>query len=390
MSVSPQPPTRSVLPAVERILNRLTGVRTASRGWVACCPAHDDREPSLSIGLGEEGQVLLKCFAGCTMARIVETIGMTVADLFPDSPATFSPDAQASPVGTGRSPLSLLDLAQEKCLPWQFLFNLGVMDTDHGSIEIPYHLADGSLAPRQRIRTALAAKEGSYWSKGQGAIVPYGLERLAEARKAGYLVLVEGESDCWTLWYHHIPALGLPGAEMAGKLEEGMLAGIERLYVIQEPDAGGAAFVKQITRRLETRQWQGKAHIVALNGAKDPNALHQQDVQGVSRSVSAGSGTGRAALLLSLSTTGGHARCLRRTAATDDFQLAGLALLGVTTGPLGHPGHPAGRINAAGGQAQAGQKLAGAFDGPCHCRWRRGVGQTTRQTGGGAVSGTGR
>jgi hypothetical protein len=33
--------------------------------------------------------------------------------------------------------------------------------------------------------------------------VPYGLERLAEARSAGYLVLVEGESDCWTLWKQH-------------------------------------------------------------------------------------------------------------------------------------------------------------------------------------------
>ena len=65
-------------------------------------------------------------------------------------------------------------------------------------------------APRYRIRTALVAQEGSRWNSGEGKIVPYGLERLDEARKAGYLVLVEGESDCWTLWYQGFPALGIP------------------------------------------------------------------------------------------------------------------------------------------------------------------------------------
>jgi hypothetical protein len=269
--------TRSV--HIEYVLNHLTGVRPSRHGWVACCPAHADREPSLSIGIGEHEQVLLKCFAGCSLEAIVQAIGMTVADLFPGSPATVSPDGQTSLSGTGHSPLSLLDLAQHKRLPWQFLFNLGVMDNDRGSIEIAYHLPDGTLAPRHRIRTALVAKEGSYWSKGNGEIVPYGLERLEEARQAGYLVLVEGESDCWTLWYHHMPALGLPGAEMAGKLEETMLEGIEQLYVMQEPDAGGTAFVKHISRLLEMWHWHGKASIVTLPGAKDPNELHQQHMQ---------------------------------------------------------------------------------------------------------------
>jgi len=264
---------------IEYVLNHLRGVRPSMHGWVACCPAHHDQEPSLSIGIGEGGQALLKCFAGCSLEAIVQAIGMSIADLFPGSPVAPSSEGQMRPSGNGRSPLSLLDLAQHKRLPWQFLFNLGVTDNDRGSIEIAYHLADGSLAPRHRIRTALVAKEGSYWSKGTGDIVPYGLERLKEARQAGYLVLVEGESDCWTLWYHHIPALGLPGAEMAGKLDEAMLEGIERLYVMQEPDAGGAAFVKHISHQLESWHWQGKASIVTLPGAKDPNALHQQDVQ---------------------------------------------------------------------------------------------------------------
>lgn len=269
-------------PALEQVLSQLKGVRTSMRGWRACCPAHADRKPSLSIGLGEHGQVLLKCFAGCSLERIVEAMGLTMTDLFPE--ATPAPDGQAAPPGHTHQPtqptLTLVDLALEKQLPWKFLFNLGVMEHPSGGLQIPYHLQDGTLAPRYRIRTTLVAKEGSRWSKGEGKIVPYGLARLEEARKAGYLVLVEGESDCWTLWYHGFQALGIPGAEMARTLEESMLTGIDRLYIMQEPDAGGMAFVNQFTRKLQAWQWLGKAFVLRLEGAKDPNELHQHDRQG--------------------------------------------------------------------------------------------------------------
>jgi DNA-binding transcriptional regulator YhcF (GntR family) len=272
-------PTQPSSPALEQVLSQLKGVRTSLRGWRACCPAHADRKPSLSIGLGEHGQVLLKCFAGCSLERIVESMGLTMTDLFPD--ITPAPDGQAAlPGNTRHSTLSLVDLALEKQLPWKFLFSLGVMEHPSGGLQIPYHLPDGTLAPRHRIRTALVAKEGSCWSKGEGTIVPYGLARLEEARKAGYLVLVEGESDCWTLWYHGFPAIGLPGAEMSRTLEESMLSGIDRLYIMQEPDAGGTAFVSQIARKLEAWQWPGKAFVLRLEGAKDPNELYQHDRQG--------------------------------------------------------------------------------------------------------------
>jgi hypothetical protein len=275
-------PTQQSSSALEQVLSQLKGVRISMRGWRACCPAHADRKPSLSIGLGEHGQVLLKCFAGCSLESIVEAMDLTMADLFPDAHSEL--EDQAAPPGKTHHPtqttLTLVDLALEKHLPWKFLFSLGVMEHPSGGLQIPYHLPDGTLAARYRIRTALVAKEGSRWSKGEGTIVPYGLGRLEETRKAGYLVLVEGESDCWTLWYHGFPALGLPGAEMARILEESMLTGIDRLYIMQEPDAGGMAFVTQIERKLEAWQWPGKAFVLRLEGAKDPNELHQHDRQG--------------------------------------------------------------------------------------------------------------
>lgn len=261
-------------PQLERVLRHVSGVRKSLKGWTACCPAHNDRTPSLSIGLGKEGQVVLHCFAGCSFASIVQALGLQAADLFPVDPAA-SPRQKE----TTRHTLSLLDLAQAKKIPWKFLCNLGLLEEARG-LRIPYYALDGTPAPRYRIRTAPVAKDGSWWNKGAGEIIPYGLERLEEARQAGFLVLVEGESDCWTLWYHRFPALGLPGAEMAGKLQAEYLTGIERLYVVREPDAAGSRFVEDIASLLTVQGWRGTALVVSLPDAKDPNELHQRDWKG--------------------------------------------------------------------------------------------------------------
>ncbi len=55
--------------------------------WLARCPAHDDSNPSLSISEGDQGQVLLKCHAGCGTEDIVSALGLSMGDLFPkDTP----------------------------------------------------------------------------------------------------------------------------------------------------------------------------------------------------------------------------------------------------------------------------------------------------------------
>lgn len=71
---------------LEKVLNRLDKVKSTGRSkWMACCPAHDDKDPSLSITEAGDGTVLLKCWAGCTAAEIVEAIGLGLRDLFPDT-----------------------------------------------------------------------------------------------------------------------------------------------------------------------------------------------------------------------------------------------------------------------------------------------------------------
>jgi hypothetical protein len=67
---------------VEKVLDRLEGVRNFNGSWKALCPAHDDTEPSLSVSEGGDGRALLKCFAGCANPEIVAQIGLDMSDLF--------------------------------------------------------------------------------------------------------------------------------------------------------------------------------------------------------------------------------------------------------------------------------------------------------------------
>lgn len=71
---------------VQTVLDRLDGWKAVGdRQWLAPCPAHDDRNPSLSIGTGDDGRALVKCQAGCSIDDVLAAMDppMTMADLFP-------------------------------------------------------------------------------------------------------------------------------------------------------------------------------------------------------------------------------------------------------------------------------------------------------------------
>lgn len=70
--------------SAEKLLDRLDKVRAAGAGrWMAACPGHEDRTPSLSIRELEDGRILLHCFAGCGASDILVAVGLSLADLFP-------------------------------------------------------------------------------------------------------------------------------------------------------------------------------------------------------------------------------------------------------------------------------------------------------------------
>jgi hypothetical protein len=68
---------------IDNLLSRLDRVKqTKADSWMACCPAHKDRAPSLSIRYIDD-KTLIHCFAGCSVLEVVSAIGMEISDLFP-------------------------------------------------------------------------------------------------------------------------------------------------------------------------------------------------------------------------------------------------------------------------------------------------------------------
>jgi hypothetical protein len=70
---------------LKHVLDRLAtagNLKQTGSGWSARCPAHDDRQASLSIGEGDAGRVLLKCHAGCDHKAVLAALGLEERDLF--------------------------------------------------------------------------------------------------------------------------------------------------------------------------------------------------------------------------------------------------------------------------------------------------------------------
>jgi hypothetical protein len=72
---------------IEEILARLESVKKRGQNnWLARCPAHEDKSPSLAIKQTQDEVILLHCFAGCSTDSVLSAIGVEPADLFPSKP----------------------------------------------------------------------------------------------------------------------------------------------------------------------------------------------------------------------------------------------------------------------------------------------------------------
>lgn len=84
--------------AVEALLSRLQKVKARGNDrWSACCPAHSDKSPSLSIRLLDDGRILIHCFTGCGAADVISAVGLEYAELFPEESKDHSKPAVRQP-----------------------------------------------------------------------------------------------------------------------------------------------------------------------------------------------------------------------------------------------------------------------------------------------------
>ncbi|WP_315974918.1 MULTISPECIES: hypothetical protein [Microvirga] len=186
-------------------------------------------------------------------------------------PILSNPPANVQTVGC-----TLESYARTKQLSLPFLQSVGLSEITYQSapaVRIPYKDQHGN-EPAIRFRIALDKSESGddrfRWKKGAKPCL-YGLWQLQHDKP---VVLVEGESDCHTLWHHGINAVGLPRASMWKEERDAPhLQPFDAIYVVVEPDQGGEATLRW-TRQSALRD---RIRLVRLDGFKDPSALHLAD-----------------------------------------------------------------------------------------------------------------
>jgi DNA polymerase I-like protein with 3'-5' exonuclease and polymerase domains len=230
----------------------------------ALCDATDDEKAADRVAMVRRTDERLKTDKPCTG--------------WPKLAGALGPDGWQV-IGRFRNLLGLVitleDLAGHKRLPIEFLRVQGLHDLPGGGVGIPYRTLDGKEVVKRRIK--LRAGDGSFWPTGQ-PLLAYGETRLDEAVKVGHLVLVEGETDALTLWFHGLPALGLPGAETVGKtLHFGHVSNIYVIYVVEEHGEAGRDFVANVSKRLAALGWCHQLKVVRFADAKDVSELHCKD-----------------------------------------------------------------------------------------------------------------
>ncbi len=92
--------------SVSKVLDRVSGLKQTGAGrWIARCPAHEDKSPSLSIRETDDGRVLLHDFGGCETGDVLAALGLGFADLFDKQLEHYLP-----PIRGGFSARELLEL----------------------------------------------------------------------------------------------------------------------------------------------------------------------------------------------------------------------------------------------------------------------------------------
>ncbi len=263
--------------------NNLTGL----------CPFHNDRDHrSFSVDL-KTGQwhCLAEDIGGNFLSFYAKMHGLgegkegttaaykEILERYGVGPEGAGAGEGAAKSGEGLESYTLAQYALEKGLPEDWLENECRAATAHeeGSgkdyVKMPYLDEKGAGA---RFRKRFAGKEFRWGGKPGARIGLYGEWRLQEIRNAGYVALVEGESDSQSLWHMKISALGVPGASAFKTEYCGMLRDL-KVYIHKEKDKGGETFLKKIMGCMRDAGLEGDVRRFScgdIPGCKDPSDVY--------------------------------------------------------------------------------------------------------------------
>lgn len=171
-----------------KLAERGSSVRHVGGQWMAQCPAHDDRNPSLAIREGRDGSALLTCHAGCDYTDVIGALGVTRASLFPQG-------TNSTATTEGAPTLTPLRLATHERHVHDYVYR----DVQGRPVVLVSRYAQVDATGTVVGKTFRQyRREGERWAPGLGGITPplYHLPDVLSAVADGLPVAVcEGEKD---------------------------------------------------------------------------------------------------------------------------------------------------------------------------------------------------
>lgn len=130
---------------IDDILSRLEKVRrTGPSNWLACCPAHQDKHPSMTLHEASDGRILVNCFAGCSFEEIAGAVGLDWDVWFPPERIQHAPKVRR-PYPAG----DVLEALQWECL----VVATAALNAAHG-VELTAADKDRLMVSHDRISQA--------------------------------------------------------------------------------------------------------------------------------------------------------------------------------------------------------------------------------------------
>ena len=203
-------------------------VKRSGAQYLAQCPAHDDQTPSLSIGEGDHGQVLIHCHAGCDPNDVLRALGLTMHDLLPGDflKRVRQAGAPARPMPISTRPGDTSGTASQ-CYDYR---------DETGKLLYQVVRLQAPKGFRQRRPKADGGWE---WAMGDVRRVVY---RLPELTGKDTIFITEGEKDADNLAAHGFAATtNSGGAKKWTEAHTGQLvaAGVKNVVIFPDNDGPG-------------------------------------------------------------------------------------------------------------------------------------------------------
>lgn len=253
-------------PEVAKFLSKLQGVKKSGANYAARCPCrNDDNNPSLSIGQGNDGRVLVTCHRGnpCSMDQICEAMGISKTELFPPKDVKDTQPRKVKVDAPKSGKLSLVATYDYYDAEGTLLFQKQRFIDENGKKTFRQRKPDG---------------EGGWtYQLGEVPRVLYRLPQILNAVAHENVVwIVEGEKDADTLVEQGFEATTMPnGAGTWLDIHTEALAGA-KVAIIADNDQVGLEHALAVATQLT----EAKCDVVLLKPPspfKDITEMYEQD-----------------------------------------------------------------------------------------------------------------